>query len=245
MKLKMIITAILAVSVVAATGVIMTGCGGQNDKSSAATTTTATAGTTQATSTQTAGNSSLAQGGNSQAQNGGDQAQNENNAAQSSAGEQSGDGSSNEVGGITREDAIANVKAQAGSGAQILSAEVGESPEGLTCWVVTVSPVTNSEEAKTVTYYSGYQFCYADSYGDAQPDDSDNGDSNGVGGISQQEAVANVRQQAGSGAQILSVEVGESPEGLPCYIVVVAPVSNSEETETVTYYSGYMFCYAQ
>lgn len=241
MKFKSIFAAVLAAAVVSAAGVMMTGCGGQNDKSSA-TATTATAGTTQAASTQTAGNGAQAQDGSSQAQDGGSQAQNENSAAQSDAGEQSGNGSSNEVGGITREEAIANVKAQAGSGAQILNSVVGQSPDGLPCWVVTVSPVTNSAEAKTVTYYSGYQFCYAENYADVQSNE-DNGANSGVG-ISYDEAIANVKAQAGSGAQILSAVEGQSPDGNACWVVTVAPVTNSDDASTVTYYSGYLFCYA-
>ena len=63
------------------------------------------------------------------------------------------------------------------------------------------------------------------------------------GYIDQQTAIANVKQHAGSGAQIISCEKGTSPDGAACYVVVVAPITASEEAVYDTYYSGYQFCY--
>ena len=137
---------------------------------------------------------------------------------------------------IDQQTAVANVKQQAGTGAKVVSVEKGTSPDGVPCWVVVVEPVTNGEGPDTVTYYSGYLFCYAE--GVEIPSDEEGGV-----GIDQQTAVANVKQQAGTGAQIISCEEGTSPDGLPCYVVVVAPVTNSEEAVYDTYYSGYLFCY--
>jgi hypothetical protein len=62
--------------------------------------------------------------------------------------------------GVDRETAIANVREQVGSGAQILSCEKGVSPEGFNCWVIKVAPVTNGNGPDSMTYFSGYQFCY-------------------------------------------------------------------------------------
>ena len=220
MKIKTIIAAFLAVSVVAATGAIMTGCGGNSNKTDATAATTVAA-TTAAATTAKAQTS-------------------ESSQTQAETGSQSDKASESNNGiGISRDEAVANVKKQAGTAAQVISVEEGADPDGLPCYVVEVSVVTTDEEAKTVTYYSGYQFCYADNYRDA-----DNGDSSGNIGITEEEAVANVKKQAGTGAEIISVEEGVNPDGLPCYIVVVSPITKTEEATTVTYYSGYLFCYA-
>ena len=162
MKIKTILTAILAVSVVSATTVMMTGCGEQKGNASA---TATTAETTVARSTASSDKGGQSQDGGSQSNDSNSQSQ--ENSAESSADSMSDDNSSNDI-GISYDDAIANVKAQAGSGAQILSAVEGKSPDGYHCWVVTVSPVSKSDDSEKVTYYSGYLFCYADNYQDAQ-----------------------------------------------------------------------------
>jgi len=56
--------------------------------------------------------------------------------------------------------AISNVKEQVGSGAKIVSSTKGKDPNGFTCWVIVVEPITNGTTPERVTYYSGYQFCY-------------------------------------------------------------------------------------
>lgn len=58
--------------------------------------------------------------------------------------------------------AISNVKIQAGSGAEIISCKKGYAPDGISCWIVVVAPITNGSTPEQVTYYSGYQFCYSD-----------------------------------------------------------------------------------
>lgn len=65
--------------------------------------------------------------------------------------------------GVDRATAVSNVRAQAGSGAEIISVTKGTSPEGFKCWVIEVAPITNGSTPETVTYYSGYQFCYPES----------------------------------------------------------------------------------
>ena len=141
-----------------------------------------------------------------------------------------------EEGYIDQATAVANVRQQAGTGAQIISVEKGTSPDGEKCWVVVVAPVTTEDGPDTVTYYSGYLFCYAEGVELGSEETAEIG-------VDQQTAVANVRQQVGTGAQIVSVEEGTSPDGVPCYVVVVAPVTTSEEEVYETYYSGYLFCY--
>ena len=76
---------------------------------------------------------------------------------------------------LDKGEAIANVRQQAGSGAQIIDAYQGYTPEGYEAWVITVAPVSSSEDAENVTYYCNRFFCYAaDSYNseyDNQNDD--------------------------------------------------------------------------
>ncbi len=139
---------------------------------------------------------------------------------------------------IDEETAIANVKQLAGTGAQIISTEKGYSPDGIKAWIIVVAPVTTGDGPETVTYYSGNQFCYPENTSDStQSDDSDDGY------IDEATAIANVRQLAGSGAQIISSEKGYSPDGIKAWVVVVAPVTTEDGPDTVTYYSGEQFCY--
>ena len=139
---------------------------------------------------------------------------------------------------IDEETAIANVRQLAGSGAQIISTEKGYSPDGIKAWIIVVAPVTTGDGPETVTYYSGNQFCYPENTSDStQSDDSDDGY------IDEATAIANVKQLAGSGAQIVSTEKGYSPDGIKAWVIVVAPVTTEDGPETVTYYSGEQFCY--
>ena len=217
MKTSRIIALTLAVVIAVSALAMLSGCG-KGD--TAATTAPTAAPTAAATTAATDAEKNSVQNNNEQ-----------DNSTQAQQEATSGDPNSI---GVTREEAIANVKQQAGSGAQIVSCTEGTSPEGFPCYVIVVSPITASEEAKNVTYYSGYQFCYAEGAG------ADSGD--GVG-IDEQTAIANVKQQAGSGAQIISCTEGTSPEGFSCYVIVVAPITASEEVVYDTYYSGYQFCY--
>ena len=139
---------------------------------------------------------------------------------------------------IDEETAIANVRQLAGSGAQIISTEKGYSPDGIKAWIIVVAPVTTGDGPETVTYYSGNQFCYPENTSDStQSDDSDDGY------IDEATAIANVKQLAGTGAQIVSTEKGYSPDGIKAWVIVVAPVTTEDGPETVTYYSGEQFCY--
>lgn len=139
---------------------------------------------------------------------------------------------------IDEETAIANVRQLAGSGAQIISTEKGYSPDGIKAWIIVVAPVTTGDGPETVTYYSGNQFCYPENTSDStQSDDSDDGY------IDEATAIANVKQLAGSGAQIVSTEKGYSPDGIKAWVIVVAPVTTEDGPDTVTYYSGEQFCY--
>ena len=217
MKTSRIIALTLADVIAVSALAMLSGCG-KGD--TAATTAPTAAPTAAATTAATDAEKNSVQNNNEQ-----------DNSTQAQQEATSGDPNSI---GVTREEAIANVKQQAGSGAQIVSCTEGTSPEGFPCYVIVVSPITASEEAKNVTYYSGYQFCYAEGAG------ADSGD--GVG-IDEQTAIANVKQQAGSGAQIISCTEGTSPEGFSCYVIVVAPITASEEVVYDTYYSGYQFCY--
>ena len=215
--LALILAAVIAVSAVA----MLTACKSGD-----------TAATTAPTVNATAAATTAATGAASQS---GDQ-----NSDQSSSSSQSQQSAQEETtyidedGYIDQQTAVANVRQQAGTGAEILSCEKGYSPDGAPAWIIVVSPITASEEATTVTYYSGYLFCYAE---DAASDSDNDID------IDEQTAIANVRQQAGTGAQVISCEKGTSPDGAPCWVVVVAPVTASEEAVYDTYYSGYLFCY--
>ncbi len=167
-------------------------------------------------------------------------------ATQASAAPQvSGDGQNDHTGDAPADDgyideatALANVKQLAGSGAQIISYEKGYSPDGFKAWVVVVAPVTTSDGSETVTYYAGNQFCYPET----MPDGGSGSDADD-GYIDEATAIANVKQLTGSGAQIISYEKGYSPDGFKAWIVVVAPVTTADGSETVTYYSGNQFCY--
>ncbi len=135
---------------------------------------------------------------------------------------------------IEKSEALAAVKQQAGSGAQILDSYQGYSPEGLKAWVITVAPISASTEPEEVTYYVGSGFCY-----------SDTNYSNDDEYLSREEAVANVKQQAGSGAQILDAYQGYSPDGDEAWVVTVAPITTGDDDSTVVYYVGKRFCYSE
>ena len=141
--------------------------------------------------------------------------------------------------GIDEETAINNVKERIGYNAEIISCTQGYSPaEGFSCWIVVAKPANSSE---TVTYYSGYQFCYTNNTVSPIPAANTGEDSNGF--FTEAEAIRNVREQAGSGAKIVSSKKGTDPHGSTCWVIVVEPVTNGTTASTVTYYSGYQFCY--
>ena len=222
--IKKSLAIIFAALITSATAAMLTGCGEDNKESN-------NAATTVAKTTGSTGQSSNA----NQAQ--GDQ----NSQSAESSGSDNGSSQSDD-GYIDQQTAIANVKQQAGSGATIISSTKGYAPDGVKAWVIVVQPVTNNDSTDTVTYYSGYQFCYpAEASGNNDSDSSDDSD----GYIDEQTAISNVKQQAGSGATIVSAAKGYSPDGVKAWVIVVQPVTNNDSTDTVTYYSGYQFCYPE
>ena len=222
--IKKSLAIIFAALITSATAAMLTGCGEDNKESnSAATTVAKTTGSTGQSS-----NANQAQG-------------DQNSQSAESSGSDNGSSQSDD-GYIDQQTAIANVKQQAGSGATIISSTKGYAPDGLKAWVIVVQPVTNNDSTDTVTYYSGYQFCYpAEASGNNDSDSSDDSD----GYIDEQTAISNVKQQAGSGATIVSAAKGYSPDGVKAWVIVVQPVTNNDSTDTVTYYSGYQFCYPE
>ncbi|MEE1173827.1 MAG: hypothetical protein U0K87_15910 [Ruminococcus sp.] len=241
---KAIVSVILAAAVITGTAAL-SGCG-NGDKDKAATTvpsTTKAAATTSAKTTAANSNAGNAESSDAQSEN----SQADSNAESSDSNNSADNNAGNNGNYIDRADAVAAVKAQAGSGAQILDVQQGYTPDGIEAWVITVAPVSNSDENKTVTYYSGYQFCYsnessievskAESSASSSADDSNY--------IDRADAVAAVKAQAGSGAEILDVQQGYTPDGIEAWVITVTPISNSDENKTVTYYSGYQFCYAE
>ncbi len=222
--IKKSLAIIFAALITSATAAMLTGCGEDNKESnSAATTVAKTTGSTGQSS-----NANQAQG-------------DQNSQSAESSGSDNGSSQSDD-GYIDQQTAIANVKQQAGSGATIISSTKGYAPDGVKAWVIVVQPVTNNDSTDTVTYYSGYQFCYpAEASGNNDSDSSDDSD----GYIDEQTAISNVKQQAGSGATIVSAAKGYSPDGVKAWVIVVQPVTNNDSTDTVTYYSGYQFCYPE
>ena len=222
--IKKSLAIIFAALITSATAAMLTGCGEDNKESnSAATTVAKTTGSTGQSS-----NANQAQG-------------DQNSQSAESSGSDNGSSQSDD-GYIDQQTAIANVKQQAGSGATIISSTKGYAPDGVKAWVIVVQPVTNNDSTDTVTYYSGYQFCYpAEASGNNDSDSSDDSD----GYIDEQTAISNVKQQAGSGATIVNAAKGYSPDGVKAWVIVVQPVTNNDSTDTVTYYSGYQFCYPE
>lgn len=136
--------------------------------------------------------------------------------------------------GVSEMAAINHVKEQIGEDADILSCYEGTDSMGLSCWIIIASRAGSSDR---LTFYSGYQFCYSNDL------NTGNKGSDDVG-VGEATALANVREQVGSGAEIISCTKGYSPEGFRCWVIVVAPVTNGTGPDTVTYYSGYQFCYS-
>lgn len=227
--IKKSLAIIFAALITSATAAMLTGCGGKNKESNSAATTVAA--TTVAKTTGSNGQSSNA-----------NQAQDDQNSQSAESNGSDNGSSQSDDGYIDQQTAIANVKQQAGSGATIISSTKGYAPDGLKAWVIVVQPVTNNDSTDTVTYYSGYQFCYPETAsGNNDSDNSDDSD----GYIDEQTAISNVKQQAGSGAAIGSSAKGYTPDGLKAWVIVVQPGTNTDSADTVTYYSGYQFCYPE
>ena len=218
-KINMIIALVLAVAMIMAAGVVLTACGGKKntDPTAATTATTATTAATQQATTN-GSSSQTAQNGNSSSQ-----------SAASSAGSLSDDGY------ISENAAIENVRAQIGTGGKIISYTKGFTPDGIKAWIVVTEPVTTSDGPTTVTYYTNDQFCYA-----ASQDTS-----NAAGDyLDEASALQQVREQVGTGAQILDYYQGTTPDGMKAWVVTVQPITTSDGPETVIYYVNHQFCYS-
>jgi len=218
-KINMIIALVLAVAMIMAAGVVLTGCGDKKNTDPTAATTATTAATEKAT-TGAADNSS-----SQNAQNGSNTS---SQAAASSAGSVSDDGY------ISENAALENVRAQIGTGGKIISYTKGFTPDGIKAWIVVTEPVTTSDGPTTVTYYTNDQFCYA-----ASQDTS-----NAAGDyLDEASALQQVREQVGTGAQILDYYQGTTPDGMKAWVVTVQPITTSDGPETVIYYVNHQFCY--
>jgi len=144
---------------------------------------------------------------------------------------------------ISRSKAIAQVKQMAGSGAEIVSAYEGYTTDGLEAWVVSVMPITNDYSDDLVTYYVSLSFCYSDRV-DRINSSSQDDDDNLYANITENSAIAEVRKQVGSGAEIVSSYEGYSPEGYEAWVVTVLPISKDDDSSTITYYVSSTFCYS-
>ena len=161
--------AMLAAAVITISGAaaMLTGCGSDTETASSNTPSTSSSAAKETTTgtvtsgtdtTDKASGSTAAQKADNTQTAGGTTVANADTSSQSTA---SGNTDDIKV-GIDRETAISNVKTQAGSGAEIISCTKGYAPDGISCWIVVVAPVTNGSTPEQIAYYSGYQFCYPD-----------------------------------------------------------------------------------
>ena len=226
MRKSRVLALILAAAVAVSACAMLAGCGEDNKDNKDATSATAATTATTAATAATAAPAASQSGGNT--------------ATQAQSGDNSqGGNSANSAETIdpylNEADAIANVRQQAGTGATIVSATKGYTPDGLAAWVIVVQPVTTENGAQTVTYYTNYAFCYAEGSSSSGEDVDPY--------MNESDAIANVRQIAGTGATIISTEKGYTPDGTPAWVIVVQPITTADGAETVTYYSNYALCY--
>lgn len=152
------------IAVLAGAAVILTGCGNSQGSSTysgiggnTAATEAASAEETSVAATETAAETSEV---TTEASTADASAPVETTADDTSSTSASSDEEDNEY-GIDQVTAVANVREQVGSGAEILSCTKGKAPDtGADCWVIEVAPITNGSGSEKVTYYSGYLFCY-------------------------------------------------------------------------------------
>ena len=138
MKIKRIITVLLAALMIISIGALLSGCGDEETKKASDTKETAKVTETTAETTSAV------------------------TETEADTGSDDSDTDSSSDSYIDRQTAVANVKQQAGSGAKILSVKKGTGPDGLSAWVVVVEPITNGEGPDTVTYYVNDGFCYTE-----------------------------------------------------------------------------------
>ena len=155
--------------------------------------------------------------------------------------EQSGTASSEQEEYMTQQKAVQDVVEKAaalyGDGDwRVESFEKTTDPDGIDCYYIGVVNYSNPHSPTYHFYTDGQFFCY---------EDEDSGDSDSDSYISKEDALAKVRLQAGSGAEIIDAYKGYTPDGTHAWVVTVSPITASEEAVTVTYYVGYMFCYSE
>lgn len=186
--MKKILSVLIAGTLAAAVCVTMASCGG-NSSSSSKTATTAPTKSTTAPATTTASNQQNSASGATGTQTSGNSGNNEFQSSLAQQGSEyfqpatnyQGDSIPDDkiYGGVWEQVAILNaVNATGDSGAMAIGDYKGTSPDGISCWVVTVK----LSDGSTVVYYSGYQFCYPDSSSSSNSgnnDSNDNGNNNG------------------------------------------------------------------
>ncbi|MCR5652896.1 MAG: hypothetical protein K6F88_03755 [Ruminococcus sp.] len=74
-------------------------------------------------------------------------------------------------------------------------------------------------------------------------DDSAEGDSDRY--ISEAQALKKVREMAGSGAQIKNSKKGTTPDGKKAWVITVIPITKDDGPATVVYYINDSFCYSE
>ena len=234
---RKILAVILAASVVTVNGLLLTGCSEQ--KKDAEPTSATASETTAATEQQNNDASQVSTDGSAEQSDSDSESDSDGDTNESTASEATASTTS-ETTVSTEQQNSAESQVNNDSSLEQSDSDSESDSDGYIDEATAIANVSDGPE--TVTYYSGYQFCYPEtSYRDNDTDTNTDIDSDGY--IDQATAIANVKQQVGSGAEIISSEKGYTPEGWAAWVIVVAPVTASDNPETVTFYSGYQFCY--
>ena len=241
-KIKATVAVILAISTAATTAIILSACGENKDNTAGTTVPTTTVSTTiKTTKSNTADGGNQAQGDeNGQSQNSANGSQ--NGSSQSSSAESQAEVSyeTESDGYISEADALAEVKRQAGSGAQVTNYYKGYSPEGYEAWVVTVEPVTNGNGADTVIYYVGSHFCYRE---DAANTDNDD-EANTYAGVTVDYARETALSAMGDPYTFDSISKGFAPDGSEAWVVYLRYEVGSAD-KVIAYYVSDSFGYPE
>ena len=139
---------------------------------------------------------------------------------------------------MNRADAIAEVRSQAGSGAEILSVYAGYSPDGYNAWVITVAPVTSSSDAVTVTYYVSEYFCYADT----ESSGVETGES--YAGVDREDAKQTALDYMGAPYTYVDMYPGYTPEGDAAWVVILRCEAGAGD-KLIDFYVGPNFAYTE